>query len=913
MPNFLIYKHIIRIIFLFVFFFLSSFSFLNAQNEDVDFKKETQDSVLTVTALQEDSTGKVILKDSVENTNPQKNKESIDSEVTYSAKDSIVFYANGVAFLYGNAQVNYEKMELISDNIRICLDSNAVQARGRVDSTGVLVDTPIFKDGGDQYESKTIDYNFKTKKGFIRGVITQQGEGYITSDKAKKLEDNVFLMIDGKYTTCDNHEHPHFYLTLTKAKVKPKQFVVAGPAYLVIADVPLPLFLPFGYFPFTDTYSSGLLMPTYGEESTRGFYLRNGGYYFALSDYYDLAVRGDVYTKGSWGLNGTSRYRKKYKYSGNLYASYMVTVTGDEMLPDYTESNDMKILWTHAQDSKANPFRTFSASVNFSSVRYNKNSIDSYYNPDLLGENNKSSSINYSYRFPESPFSLSANVTANQRQSDSTLSLTLPNIRLDMSRIYPFKKAERVGKEKMYEKIFLTYNLDFSNSITTKQDMLFGSSFLNDWNNGVKHQLSTGASYNLFKYLVVSPGINYSEKWYFRKIERSWGDDVVVCDTSNSFYRINNFDAKIDLNTQIFGFFKPIPALFGKKVDMIRHVFQPTVGFSWSPELTGFEPTFSGSTQERWKYFGTYYRPLPQSTDVVAVHYGYFDGTVFGGPSRGGRGNVNFSVSNNLEMKVTSKKDSTGFRKITLIDNLSASTSYNAFADSLNWSDISANMRLKFTKQLSLTINANFTPYIYQLDAFKNPAKVNITEMDKNGRLARMTNARTSFGYSFSNGMFKKKPEKREEKQDDDIEEQQDEKKIDNKQSSEVDEAGYLKFTMPWSFQFDYSIGYSDAAFDKEKLEFIKKTTQSLNFSGSISFTKNWQFSFYSGYDFEAQEISYTSFSIARDLHCWTASLSLVPFGIYRSYNFLIRVKSSMLQDLKYEERNDPRSALMWY
>jgi len=917
---------------------------LHAQNEDEDIKKQAADSVLVVDvpqdtiniAVPQDTVNIAVQKDSIDNKKTKKSNDAIDSEITYSARDSIVFYAGGIAYLYGDAQVNYEKMELMSDNIRINMDSSVVQARGRIDSTGTLVDTPIFKDGADQYESKSMDYNFKTKKGFIRGVITQQGEGYITSDMAKKMPDNDFLMIDGKYTTCDNHEHPHFYLNLTKAKVRPKEFVVAGPAYLVIADVPLPLFLPFGYFPFSDAYSSGLLMPTYGEESVRGFYLRNGGYYFALSDYFDLAIRGDIYTKGSWGLNGTSKYRKKYKYNGNVFASYMVTVYGDEKLPDYTENKDMKIVWTHTQDPKANPFSTFSASVNFSSVKYNKNSMDSHYNPSVYGENNKSSSINYSYRFPESPFSVSANITANQRQRDSTLSLTLPNLRFDMSRIYPLKVTNRVGKERWYEKLFLTYNMDFSNSVTTKQDLLFETSFAKDWNNGLKHQLSSGASYNLMKYLVVSPGISYSEKWYFKKIERNWIDEAVVNDTLNAFYRMNNFNAKIDFSTQLFGFFKPVPALFGKKVDMIRHVFQPTAGFSWSPETDRFEPAFSDLGNEKWRYFGTYYRPVPHSNDSTAVPYGYFDGSVFGGPSRGGNGNLNFSVSNNVEMKITSKKDSTGYRKISLIDNLSASASYNVFADSLNWSDISSSMRLKFTKALALTINANFTPYTYRLDAFKNPAKSTVTELEKNGRIARMTNVRTSFGYSFSNDTFRKKANKKGDKQDDDDDDNDDydddpeEKLIDmlndkndlndksdkndkKKEDAEVDEYGYLKFKLPWSFRFDYSIGYADYTFDKERLEFNKKANKSLNFSGSISFTKNWQFNFSSGYDFEAEKIAYSSFGISRDLHCWTTSLNLIPFGQYKSYNFVIRVKSTMLQDLKWDQRSDPSARVAWY
>ncbi|MFA6885123.1 MAG: putative LPS assembly protein LptD, partial [Paludibacteraceae bacterium] len=385
MFNSLIDNNIYRTSLLLVCFLLSFSAFSTEANDE-----KLKDAAITGSTNSTEVQNPISKNDSLpkDSINAKQKKESLNSEVNYSAADSVVFYAGGIAYLYGDAKVDYEEMSLTSNRIRINMDSTLVQARCGVDSTGETIGTPLFKEGSEEYESKSIDYNYKTKKGLIHGVITQQGDGYITSDRAKKMEDNTFLMIDGKYTTCDNHEHPHFYINLTKAKVRPKEFVVAGPAYLVIADVPLPLFLPFGYFPFTSKYSSGLLMPTYGEESSRGFYLRNGGYYFALSDYYDLALRADIYTKGSWGVNATSRYRKKYKYSGNLFASYQYTTSGEETLPDFSSSKDLKITWTHTQDPKANPFSTFSASVNYSSVQYNKNNLDSYYKPDVFGENN---------------------------------------------------------------------------------------------------------------------------------------------------------------------------------------------------------------------------------------------------------------------------------------------------------------------------------------------------------------------------------------------------------------------------------------------------------------------------------------------------------------------------------------------
>ncbi|MCB9017794.1 MAG: LPS-assembly protein LptD [Prevotellaceae bacterium] len=911
MFNSLIDNNIYRTSLLLVCFLLSFSAFSTEANDE-----KLKDAAITGSTNSTEVQNPISKNDSLpkDSINAKQKKESLNSEVNYSAADSVVFYAGGIAYLYGDAKVDYEEMSLTSNRIRINMDSTLVQARCGVDSTGETIGTPLFKEGSEEYESKSIDYNYKTKKGLIHGVITQQGDGYITSDRAKKMEDNTFLMIDGKYTTCDNHEHPHFYIDLTKAKVRPKEFVVAGPAYLVIADVPLPLFLPFGYFPFTSKYSSGLLMPTYGEESSRGFYLRNGGYYFALSDYYDLALRADIYTKGSWGVNATSRYRKKYKYSGNLFASYQYTTSGEETLPDFSSSKDLKITWTHTQDPKANPFSTFSASVNYSSVQYNKNNLDSYYKPDVFGENNKSSSINYSYRFPETPFSLNANVTANQRQSDSTLALTLPTLYFNMARIYPFKKSERIGKEKWYEKTYFNYNINFSNSITTKQDKLMGSSLANDWQNGVKHQMNFGSSYTIMKYLIVSPSINYNEKWYFRKVIQRWNTDKGAIEDSsvNNFYRINNISANLDFSTQLFGFYKPVPFLFGDKINMIRHVMQPTVGLTWSPYCDRFYPSFG---RTGWEYFSYYQRPVPNSNEVDNIKYGYFNRGIFGGASTSRVGSLNFGLTNNVEMKVTSQKDSSGFKKITLIDNLSLNASYNMLADSLKWSDISSSLRLKFTKDLSLTINANFTPYVYQLDAYGNPVQVNVTEFDRNGRIARLTSARTSFGYSFSNDTFRKKEKdtKKEEDSADEDSEMTEKQKAKEKEKSEYDEQGYLKFALPWTFRFDYTISYSDYTFNKRKLEYDKKVTQSLNFSGSFNFSKNWSFSYSSGYDFETKELSYSSIGINRNLHCWSASFSMVPFGAYQSYNFHISVNSSLLQDLKYEKRSNPNDNPAWY
>ena len=885
MDNFLIQRHLYKKLSIFSLFFLVSIFYLQAQE-----KKEEKTE--------------------------RYSKDAITDIVTYSAKDSIVFYASGQAYLFGEAKVTYQDMELTSDHIVLNTDSNLVHARAGVDSAGTMVNKPVFKDGPEEYESESIDFNFKTRKGLIRNVVTQQGEGYVTSEKAKKLEDNTFLMRNGKYTTCDNHEHPHFYLNLTKAKVRPKEYIVAGPAYLVIEDVPLPLVLPFGFFPFTSKYSSGILMPTFGEESSRGFYLRNGGYYLAINEYFDMALRGDIYTNGSWAANANVRYKKRYKFNGNLYFGYQSTVTSDKTLPDYTQTNDLKIIWTHSQDAKANPFSTFSASVNYTSTSYNKNNVNSYYNPSTYGENNKSSSINYTYKFPESPFSLTTNFTLNQRQSDSTISLKFPTINLNMSRVYPFKRKEKVGKDKWFEKIYLNYGFNFDNYISTKTDKLWDANLLNDWNNGIKNQVSAGASYTLFKYLIFTPSLSYNEKWYFKKVKQYWNqqEQKVEKINENGFYRINDMSASVSMSTQLYGFYQPI---FGKKISMIRHVVQPSASLSFSPKMEKPWPSFHQN------YYDNYIRKL-QDGSMDTIEYNYFSSNYYGGPTSSGGGVLNLSLSNNLEMKVNSDKDTTGYKKISLIDNLTLSTSYNLFhdEDEAPWNDIAASLRLKITPKVNLNVSAGFCPYTYKLDESGSIYKSNLSEWERNGRLVRLTNVRSAFNYSFNNNTFKKKKKDEDKGIEDEDEWDPSTETLDdivnkqveqNQSEMEQDAEGYEDFSLPWNLNVSYSISYGNYQFNKETLEYDRRLTQSLNFSGSINFSKNWSFTISSGYDFLNHEMSYTSCSVRRNLHCWSASLDFIPFGTNQGFNFHIGVTSSMLQDLKYEKRTSSSDYPVWY
>ena len=526
-----------------------------------------------------------------------KKKEPLDAPVIYEANDSIVFTEGGFAHLYGQGKVNYEKIELTSEVITMNMDSSTVFARGVVDSTGVESGLPVFKDGETPYESKEMRYNFKSKKGFINQIVTQQGEGYVVSQEAKKGADDEIYMRYGKYTTCEEHDHPHFYLKLSMAKVRPKKNAVFGPAQLVVEDVPLPIAVPFGFFPFNSSYSSGFIMPTFGDEMNRGFYLRDGGYYFAISDNMDLKVLGEIFTKGSWGLSTQSNYAKRYKYSGSFNASYLVTKTGEKNMPDYMVTKDFKFAWSHRQDPKASPNSTFSANVNFATSSYDKRNLSSLYNPEQYSNNTKASSVSYSRTFPSIGLNLSSTFNITQNTRDSSISVTLPDLNISLNRIYPFKRKKAAGEEKWYEKISFQYTGRLTNSINTKDNLILKQG-LDKWNNGMQHSIPVSATFTLFKYFNVVPSFNYTERWYTRKVVQSYDPTVqgsIRKDTINGFNRVYNYNTSLQVNTKLYGFFKPWK-MFGDKVQMIRHVFTPSVSFSYAPDFG----------QSRYGYYDVY-------------------------------------------------------------------------------------------------------------------------------------------------------------------------------------------------------------------------------------------------------------------------------------------------------------------
>lgn len=848
----------------------------------------------------------------------RRQQQPLDSKIDYSAQDSIVLYANGTAYLHGSGDVQYKDMQLKSAFIRVHMDSSVVYARGVTDSVGDLTGKPVFKEGKDEYESNEMTYNLKTKKGYIKHTVTQQGEGYIISENTKKAGDsNDMYMAGGRYTTCDDTDHPHFYLALTKAKVKPGDFIATGPAYMVVGDVPLPLAIPFGYFPITEKYSSGLIMPSYGDDFSRGFYLHNLGYYFAFNDYFDLELKGDIYTKGTWAVSAQTNYIVRYKFRGYFNFSYRNDVIGERDLPNYAKNTNMQIVWSHSQDAKASQYSTFSASVNFSTSGYNRSDIDSYYNGQLNSENTKSSSISYSQRFPDAPVSLTMSGLVNQRTKDSTIALTLPDVALTMSRVYPFKRKKAIGKEKWYEKISIQYSFNTKIAITTKENKLMQSNFLRDWQTGMKHNIPIQASWTLFKYLSVSPSITYTERWYFQRQDQRWDDEqnIMRADTTNGFYRVWDFSTGLTLSTKLYGFYTPIRKWFGDKVDRFRHVLTPSISFSYHPD---FGNSWFG-------YYGEYQRPYTDSNgnqQFETISYNRFQGAMYGVPGKGAQTNLSFSLGNNIEMKIRNDNDTTGkqaYKVISLIDDLSITGGYNFIADSMNWNNFNVRLRLKLPMNYTLSLQGQFDPYMYGLTPTGRPVRINQLYWN-HGKFPHFLGTSTSLSYTLSDDKIKQWIEGKNNKTTDEQPEEVDPLAQNNPNAIQknnmpdqvkdktrtVGSDGYEKTDIKWSISIGYTISYKPSnVFDYDKMYYKMKFTNNLSLSGTLSLGKGWSVSASTHYDFEAKKMAYTNFNVRRDLHCWTMTASFVPFGPYKTYNFHIGVNASMLSDLKYDKNSN--------
>lgn len=883
--------------------------------------------VINVDSLAKNQSRAVQWNDSlaqIEDSVKKSRRGALEDPVAYEAKDSIVFMMDSKnAYLYGKGKVDYQNITLTSENITMNMDSSIVHAIGAVDSLGRLYGKPVFKQGKDEYESETMSYNFDTRRGFITNVTTEQQEGFLYSEEAKKGKDNELYLRRGRYTTCDE-EHPHFYIALSKAKVHTGKDVFSGPAWLVVEDVPLPIAIPFAYFPFTSKYSSGFIMPSYGDENSRGFYLRDGGYYFAVNDYWDLKITGEIFTKGSWGLGAQTTYKKRYKYSGNFYFNYQVTKTGEKNLPDYSVTKNFKLQWRHQQDSKMNPNSSFSASVNFATQSYEKNNLTSLYNPTSYAQSTRTSSVSYSRSFPKIGLSLSSSFNITQNMRDSTISLTLPNLSINLQKFYPFKKKVQVGKQKWYEKISMSYSGTLQNSISTKEDQLLHSNLIKDWNNGMRHTIPISASFTLLKYINIVPMFNYTERWYSRKVNQSWDTEnqSVVRDTIYGFNRVYNYNLSLSANTKAYVFFQPNKKIFGDKIQMVRHVISPSISFSYAPD-------FSAS---RYGYYKTYTK-TDMDGNVSLVEYSPYQGAIYSYPGRGKTGSISFDIGNNIEMKIKSDSDSTGVKKVSIIDELGANLSYNLAAKQQPWSNLSTRLRLKWGK-FALNLNTTWMTYAYEFDKNGNVVVGNKTEWSY-GRFGRFQGMSKNLSYTFNNQSWKKwvkgfrklfygEDDEEEVTADNNLEDgmeldnpdndKQGENKKDN--SDGLDENGYMKFSIPWSFSVSYGITMAEDRsrnINVKNMRYPFKFVHNLNFSGNVKLSSNWIINFSSGWDFTNNELSMTTVNVSRDMHCFNISAGFV-FGPFTSYHVTMRANASTLTDaLKYDKKSSYSSSIQWY
>ncbi|MCX6257017.1 MAG: putative LPS assembly protein LptD [Bacteroidia bacterium] len=806
--------------------------------------------------------------------------DTVDSPIDYKAKDSIIFMVNSkMMYLYGDAQINYKNIELKANYIEIDLGNNKLYARGGPDSTGKISGKPHYKEGDDVVDASEMYYNFKTKKAYIINGFTKQQQGFLHSEVTKKESTDIVNIRNGKYTTCDL-ENPHYYIALTKAKVIPKDKIISGPAYLVIADVPTPIGIPFGFFPNKRENSSGILIPEYGEETNRGFFLRNGGYYFALSDYADLQTRADIYSKGTWGLKMHSNYKDRYVFNGYLDAQYYSNIFGEKGLRGYSTSKDFSLMWSHIQDSKANPTRTFSANVNISSTAFDHNNT---YNSGSYLSNTKSSSISFSKHWGDI-FNFSANLRHTQNSLDKTIDFTLPSLTFNMNRQYPFRTKGKTSDFKWYENIEVSYSSKLDNRLSTYDSLLFKKTTIKDFNNGFQHDIPVSANFKLLKFITLTPKVDYTGWLYSSHINKTWygqthisGTDTisrgVVTNTVHSLIYAQQVTPT--LNLSISPTFYGMYLFRNSKIKAIRHVFNPTISFAFKPGMGRDNPA--------------YYKTVQSDTLGNTQKYSIFDQGIYGGPISAKKyGIVSLNLGNNLEMKVKTPNDTVNEeKKIKILESFSISTSYDVFKDSMNWSPVTINGRTTLFKNLNITFGGTLDPYA--IDSAGR--RINQFEYDKNRSFGRLTDANLSLGFSM------KAPEKKKsnDKQNQTGTTGQSNQNIPQSANNDYN-PDYFDINIPWSIRVDYSWNYTKPAY-------VSKVTQTMRFSGDVNLTPKWKIGFSSGYDFDSKKMTYTTVDIYRDLHCWEMKFNWVPFGAHQMYSFSINVKASVLKDLKYQKQ----------
>ena len=821
-------------------------------------------------------------------------KSSLDVPAFTAAKDSIVEdFSDGkrMIYYYGDVSVTYGDMKLTADYMEYDLLTSNLYARGTTDTTGTTIGKPVMEQGGKSYTMDEVRYNFDTRKARITNMVTQEQDGILHGKNIKMMPDHSINITHGKYTVCDCEE-PHYYLHLTAAKVmtKPAQKTVFGPAYPVIADVPLPIGLPFGFIPKRPDRATGILFPTFGEEASRGFYLRDLGAYFVIGDYFDIALTGDIYTLGSWAVDVNSRYKVNYKCNGNFSLTYSNDQVGEKGSSDFFQTRNFGIRWSHSQDAKARPGTTFSASVNFSSPsnsRYNSTSIQE------AVQNQISSSISYSKNW-NGKMNLSMSLLHNQNSRDSSYSFTLPNVTFSVSRFYPFKQKNRVGKEKWYEKFSLGYNTSLQNRISFKASEFNKPGFWDKFQNGMAHNFQIGLpNFTLLKYINITPGVSYGMNWFFRDTKKEYNPDTGMVEDIKgkmfgTFGATHNYSGSISMSTRLYGLFN-----FGmhRKLQAIRHVVSPSISASFSPDKA--------------KHFNGY-RTLTYTDRngvVKTQEYNIYAGQMNSVPGKGSSASLNFSLGNNFEAKVRDLKDTTGTgsKKIKLIDNLNFSTGYNFLADSLNMNNIGVTMSTSVFGKVGLSANANFDPYAILVDKNNTSGRrIGRYAIQEGQGLARLTNASVSLSYSLSG-----------------------EGKIDGNDGSkqaggnpadhytriyyhpvtgEYIPGGWLYYTnpnVPWSLNFNYSFSFR-RGYQYSNGQVINKDsfTQTLGLSGNVKLTPRLSMQMSTNFDLMALKMSATQLSATYDLHCFNINVSWIPNGQWESWSFRIQANAAALADL---------------
>lgn len=813
--------------------------------------------------------------------NLKKNKKRtvLDARIDYSAEDSLTFFLdNKDVFLYNKAKIDYDKMKLESGFMTVNFDTKTLFAEGVKDSTDTIVQAPIFKEGNAEYKSKELKYNFDTKQGIISNVFTKESDGYLHGEKVKKKDDRTMYISSGMFTTCDNEEHPHFGISFSKAKAITDDKIVTGPAWFSLMEIPLPVGIPFAYFPFTDGKKSGFLMPSYGNAANRGYYLRNIGWYFAINDYIDLALRGDIYTNLSYAVNISSSYFKRYKYRGSIEFRYEDNHTGLKNTPSYSSSSDFKFRWTHSQEAKSHPYRTFSANVNLVSSKFNQytTNVSDYFN------NTTTSSIAFSTRFG-SAWSFTANLGESYNVNSGAISLDLPSMTLSSIQFYPFRKKKSSGKRKWYEDISFSYRANLINTIDTYDSLLTSSDLIKNFRNGIMHSIPISSNVKILKHLNWTNSISYTERWYTNSLSKTYNPetDLIDKDTIYGFIANRNANFTSSINTRLYGMFT-----FKKGfIKAVRHVINPSISFNYTPDFS--EPSLG---------FYDFYT----DKEGKRVYYSKTENGVFGSPPQGASGVINFSLGNNLEMKVPDKNDTVeGMRKIVLLEAFNISSGYDLARDSINWQPLRLTARTTLFKKLLINFSASYTPYVLN----EKGALTNELLWHKEGRLFQKQNSQWTLNLNWN---LNSKANNNQTTGDYHSPTEMQYSPFSNPNeilSENVD------FSIPWNLTL--GVNYSRlSSYIVSIAGYQTNQSATLTARGDLNLTEKWKIGFSSGYDFINKDFTYTSIDFYRDLHCWEMRMNWIPFGPRQGWNFSISVKAPMLQDLKYEKRNDFRNRM---